>query len=172
MVSASCNITNRYNVTRWRFRAAQKGGARTAGCRKEGRGGVTMSAPKMETLYSPGTRAFSGALSVPAFYAPRRLRFRGRLVPGLHADQVAVVVNIPHGNWMRRGVDVGPAVVSERLGHLVDVPLTVVLIVADHLPAVQHAGPDFAVRIGLRFVEVRVRARGDRRKVLLDQARL
>ena len=102
----------------------------------------------------------------------RRFYESVRLFPGLDADQITIVVNIPYGDWMRGAVDVRPAVVGERLGHLVDMPLPGVLVVAHHLPTVQHAGPDFAVRVGLRFVEVRVRARSDRRNVLLDKPRL
>ena len=68
-------------------------------------------------------------LKVRGFY-----RRSFRLIPGLNAGQIAVVIDIPHGHRVRGGVNVGPAIVSERFGHFVDMPLPGVLVVADHLP--------------------------------------
>ena len=59
------------------------------------------------------------------------LRSPWTLFSGLHADQITVIVNIPYGNRVRGGVNVGPAVVRERLGQLVDVPLPGVLLLSD-----------------------------------------
>src|SRR4030081_1800900 len=100
-----------------------------------------------------GTENASTSIPAQATAVSRR-----RLLQRLHADDIAVMVDIPNRDRIGGIVDPRPAIMRVGLRQHVFGPPVLLGIEAHHPAAVQLAGPHVSLLVGLGFVEIDVRS--------------